>query len=81
MSSASNPGLVGLQYSNPLLSSLSFILFGPVDPRQTVLFRNRRLNACDVLTISCSLQTAFHGNDTPFEMYSELKVSKSTGDF
>src|SRR5450755_1564529 len=26
-------------------------------------------------------QTAFYGNDTPFEMYSELKVSESTGDF
>jgi hypothetical protein len=36
---------------------------------------------CDVTSISSTFQAAFHGNDAPFKMHSELKVSESTGDF
>jgi hypothetical protein len=54
MSPTGNPGLVGPQYSKPLLSSPSLMLLGPVDPRQTVLFRDGRLDACEVAFISCS---------------------------
>jgi hypothetical protein len=81
MSPASNPSLVGPQYTNPLFSSPSYMLFGPGYSIQTILFRDRRFDACDVTSISCTFQTALYGNDTPFEMYSEFKISKSTRDF
>src|SRR5258708_2573926 len=81
MSPTGNPGLVGPQYSKPLLSSPILMLLSPIDPRQTVLFRNGRLDACDVTFISCSFQASLHDDNTPVEMYSELKVSKSTGNF
>ena len=52
MSPASNPSLVGPQYTNPLFSSPSLMLLGPVYPRQTILLRDRRFDACDVTSIS-----------------------------